>query len=186
MHQAAENGTRLGHRQLTPPRQADIIGRDDGIAMTTWPDEERELLAEVARAAELADPVPSEVLEAARASLTWLRVDAELAELLADSASASRAVRSEEGSRLVSFAAGDVAIDLEVIAAGDTRRLVGQMSPAGAVDIEIRHAVSGSATQIPIDDLGRFTAERVPPGLISLVSTPPGAAVPIATTWIRI
>jgi hypothetical protein len=35
------------------------------------------------------------VLEAARASLTWLRVDAELAELLADSASASRAVRSQ-------------------------------------------------------------------------------------------
>jgi hypothetical protein len=58
--------------------------------MTTWPDKERELLAEVARAAELADPVPPDVLEAARASLTWLRVDAELAELLADSENAPR------------------------------------------------------------------------------------------------
>jgi hypothetical protein len=67
--------------------------------MTTWPDEERELLAEVARAAELADPVPAELLEAARASPTWLRVDAELAELLADSENAPRAVRSEPSPR---------------------------------------------------------------------------------------
>jgi hypothetical protein len=67
--------------------------------MTTRPDEERELLAEVARAAELADPVPAEVLEAARASLTWLRVDAELAELLADSKNAPRAVRSQRSPR---------------------------------------------------------------------------------------
>jgi hypothetical protein len=65
--------------------------------MTTWPDEERELLAEVARAAELADPVPAEVLEAARASLTWLGVDAELAELLADSENAVGSERSPRG-----------------------------------------------------------------------------------------
>jgi hypothetical protein len=63
--------------------------------MVTRPHEERQLLAEVARAAELADPVPAVVLEAARASLTWLRVDAELAELLADSENAPRSVRSE-------------------------------------------------------------------------------------------
>jgi hypothetical protein len=66
--------------------------------MMTRPHEERELLAEVARAAELADPVPAEVLEAARASLTWLRVDAELAELLADSENALRS-RSERSPR---------------------------------------------------------------------------------------
>jgi hypothetical protein len=67
--------------------------------MATWPNEERDLLAQVARAAELADPVPAEVLEAARASLTWLRVDAELAELLADSENAPRAARSERSPR---------------------------------------------------------------------------------------
>lgn len=64
-------------------------------ARTTRPNEERELLAGLARAVGLADPVPAEALEAARASLTWLRVDAELAELLADSKNAPRASGEE-------------------------------------------------------------------------------------------
>lgn len=149
-------------------------------------DDDSALLAELAEAADLADPVPPGVLEAARSSLTWLRIDAELAELLADSGSVPMGVRREQGSRLVSFTAGEVAIDLEVIAGGEARRLIGQMSPAGAVEIELRHAGSGATTLVAVDHLGRFMAEGVQPGLISLVSSPPGAPIPIVTTWIRI
>lgn len=159
---------------------------DETVEQRTWQDDDSALLTELAEAADLADPVPPGVLEAARSSLTWLRVDAEIAELLDDSGSVPTGVRSERGSRLVSFAAGGFAIDLEVIAAGKARRLIGQMSPASAAEIQLRHAGSGAMTLVAVDHLGRFMAEGVQSGLISLVCTPPAAPAAIATTWIRI
>jgi hypothetical protein len=60
------------------------------------------------------------------------------------------------------------------------------MSPAGAVEVELRHAKSDATTLVAVDRRGRFMAEGVHPGLISLVTSPPGAQAPIATTWIRI
>jgi hypothetical protein len=155
--------------------------------MTEAWEDDRDLLDALREAADAADPVPEVVSEAARASLTWLRVDAELAELVQDSAGAELAgVRSEQASRLVSFSAGSVSIDMEIIAAGENRRLIGHMTPPGPAQLEIRHARSRSATTVPVDDLGRFTADGVEPGTISLVTTPPSATTPVATTWLHI
>jgi hypothetical protein len=155
--------------------------------MTGARDDDQELLAALREAAEVADPVPAAVSDAAQASLTWLRVDAELAELVEDSAGAALAgVRSEQASRLVSFSAGPVTIDMEIVMSGESRRLIGQLTPTGAGELEVRHADTRSATTVPVDDLGRFTADRVEPGLVSLVTTPPGAATPVATTWLHI
>ena len=50
------------------------------------PDEQDEALIEQLRTAFGAEAAPASVTEAAKAALTWLRVDAELAELLSDSA----------------------------------------------------------------------------------------------------
>ena len=48
--------------------------------------EDQSLLAEVRAAAAEHDPVPADVVAAAKASFTWRSIDAELAELIEDSA----------------------------------------------------------------------------------------------------
>jgi hypothetical protein len=155
--------------------------------MTEAWEDDGELLAALREVAEAADPLPDLVSEAARASLTWRRIDAELAELVQDSAGAELAgVRSEQASRLVTFAAGPVTIDMEIIISGDSRRLIGQLTPSVATELEVRHAGKRSTMTVSVDDLGRFIADPIEPGVVSLVATPAGAATPIATTWLHI
>ena len=65
------------------------------------------------------DPVPQLLDEAARAAFTWRTVDAELAELMRDSAEAPRRrrgllVRGGSGPRQLSFESPRLGIELEV------------------------------------------------------------------------
>ena len=65
------------------------------------------LLGQLRRVAALVDPVPEALVHAARETLTWRRVDAELAELLSDSAleeAGFALVRGHGEPRAVSFA----------------------------------------------------------------------------------
>ena len=70
------------------------------------------LLAELADVIEHADPVPASVLVAAKAAFTWRTIDADLAELVADSLAEAAGVRGREAARLLTFRAS--AIDGEV------------------------------------------------------------------------
>ena len=94
--------------------------------------EDEALLQELRAAARRFDPPPDSVLEAARASLTWRTIDAELAALEFDSAVdlAATAVRGGEGPRLLTFAAPGLNIEVEVSPIGPRRQLVGQLVPA--------------------------------------------------------
>jgi hypothetical protein len=143
------------------------------------------LLAELRAVAARVDPVPAAVVDAARASLTWLRVDAELAELLSDSAVEHRSlalVRSDGGSRSLSFGSGELTIDVEILVEGSRRRLVGQLVPPGPGTVEVQSPTL--RTTVDADDLGRFRADGVPPGRMRLRVTRDGVAV--ETSWIEI
>lgn len=125
-----------------------------------------ELLAALGRALREADPVPGPVTEFAKAGFGWRTIDAELAELVFDSASEELVgVRSEDDTRQVTFRAPGVEIEVAVLAEG-ARRIIGQLVPPQQAEIELRYNGESRSTQS--DHLGRFTFHEVPTGPISL------------------
>ena len=97
-------------------------------------------------------------------SLGWRRLDAELAELLSDSALEEAGViahaRGQTASlRSVTFAAGPLTIDIEIQGDERERRILGQLSPAVAATVELQLSDPGLApTTTKTDALGRFRA----------------------------
>ena len=86
-----------------------------------------ELLELVGRALRAVEPVPEHVIAGALAAWTWRTIDAELAELVFDSATELTGVRSRNA-RQVTFQAPGVEIEVMVI--DDTiRRIIGQLIP---------------------------------------------------------
>jgi hypothetical protein len=111
------------------------------------------LLADLRGVVARVDPVPADLVAAARASLTWRTVDEELAELtydsLVDGLVGVRAATST-APRQLSFEAGGAAVEVE-LADG---RLVGQLVPPGPARVELHHGTDVVASRA--DDLGRF------------------------------
>jgi hypothetical protein len=153
-----------------------------------------DLLGRLRAATNRFDPVPEAALLGARSKLAHLRLDAELAELIFDSADVARelaSVRAETRSaRQLAFDAGELQIELEIVDQGDRRLLVGQCLPATSLTVSVRRqddAQPGSrrvtTTRFTTDDLGRFTAE-VPPGLLSLRCEWPGTGLVAETPWV--
>ena len=150
--------------------------------------EDAALLAELGAAMDEVDPAPAEVVAAARASFTWRTVDAELAalaELSFDSLvdAGGTVVRGGAEPRLLTFRAGDLEIEVEATQAGTTFRLLGQIVPPSAGQVEVRHP-DGSRT-MPADELGRFSVDNVSAGPVSLVWRPPGGAA-VNTEWVTL
>ena len=131
-----------------------------------------------------ADPVPSTVIDAARAAYTWRTIDAELAELTADSALAAAGVRSSSAPRLLTFEGDGVEVEVEVAETGATRRLSGQLVPVGPAQVSVRWP--GGTRETTADDLGRFAVEGVPAGSVSLAVVRAGVEHEIVTSWISI
>lgn len=162
------------------------MSRDTNEAPDLLGPEDEELLQELRAAARRFDPPPDSVLEAARASLTWRTIDAELAALEFDSVVdlATTAVRSSEGPRLLTFAAPGLSIEVEVSPIGARRQLVGQLVPAQPARIDVRHA--GGVTTVRADQLGRFGADAISAGPVSLrchLGDDP-SSLPVVTEWI--
>ena len=147
---------------------------------------DRQLLDQVRAALDAHDPVPPSVTDAARASLTWLTVDAELAALAADSALTATGVRSTDASRVLTFECATGVIVLEVTATGHTRRIVGQADRAA--HLTVRHAGdSRDGIEIDTDEHGRFQVENIAAGPVSLhcvFADAPDA--PVVTTWVLV
>lgn len=148
--------------------------------------EDEQLLDELRGAAGRYDPPPASVMDAARSSLTWRTIDAELAALAFDSAVDRPAptVRSAGGPRQLTFDAPGLSIEVEVSPAGTRRRLVGQLTPAQAARIDVRHA--GGITTVDADALGRFRADGISAGPVSLRCHPtaPPSAPRFVTEWV--
>jgi len=146
------------------------------------------LLIALRRVASRVDPVPDSLLRAARETLTWRRVDAELAELLSDSAledARPALVRGDGAPRAVCFEAGELTIELDVLPDGPRRKLVGQLVPAEPAIVEVQSAEL--RTTVTADSHGRFHAEGISAGRMRLrITAHVPAGRPIETSWITI
>jgi hypothetical protein len=141
---------------------------------------DEELMASLGRALEAADPMPPWLLESAKSAYVWRTIDAELAELVFDSAVDELVgVRSTDTARQVTFRGPGV--EVEVMIAGATRRLVGQLIPPQSADVELLHG--GMAVEAVADRLGRFSFEKVEPGPVQLRMVT-GDRRSIMTQWV--
>ena len=137
------------------------------------------ILASLRMAAAVREPVPASVLQAARDAFAWRLIDAELAELVADSAfeMVHAGTRGGWEPRLVTFEVpGGTALELEATCQGAGIRLVGQVVPARPGTAEVQHP--GGSIAVDVDEVGRFAAHGIWPGpmrvKLRLVTPDPG------------
>lgn len=138
--------------------------------MTTpaYPDDE--LAGWLARVAARADPVPEPLLDAARAAYGLRDLDARVAELVRDSAvDAPAALVRGDGRRLLSFEAGDVAIECEVRRDPARVDVLGQLVGGTATSITAHVAAAPQTpVRVPVDGHGRFSFRGLPGGVLRL------------------
>ena len=140
-----------------------------------------QLIAALGAAIQHADPVPEHVLAGARAAFTWRTIDAELAELVFDSATELTGVRSADIARQVTFQAPGIEIEVMVIDNGQ-RRIVGQLVPPSEVTVQLTSGDAVAVTQT--DELGRFTFTDVQPGPVRLSVLGSSGEDLVHTEWI--
>lgn len=145
--------------------------------------DEVEILEVLGHALEHSDPVPLAVTDAGKAAFTWRTIDAELAELVFDSARDELVgVRSETlTERQLTFQTPSV--EIEVMIVGDTRHLVGQLVPAQEAEVTLIAGESSSQTKT--DHLGRFDFSAVETGRIRL-QIRNGEGLSITTAWFEV
>lgn len=130
-----------------------------------------------------ADPLPYDTLQSLRACFTRRSLDAELAELVYDSLlDEPVGVRSGGGTRQLSFHGPRVAVEMEVVP--ERHRVVGQVVPARASEVEVRHAAGSYLLRS--DPVGRFVVENLPKGPVSFRCTERAGDDPFVTVtdWI--
>ena len=114
--------------------------------------------------------------------------DARPAELVPDASFEDGAetpvVRGGPEWRQLSFRASGLIIELEITGGGDYRRLMGQLIPRQSAVVDIRHGQG--VTTAEADTHGRFSAEQVPSGQISLRCRLGSDQAPIVTGWISL
>jgi hypothetical protein len=137
------------------------------------------------------DSVPSLVVETAKASLGWRRLDADLAELLSDSALEEQAfalARSGEATaRAVTFSSGELTIDIEVHVDDTGRTLLGQLSPPAPATVEI-HPMVQAPVSTEADRKGRFRVRLAAGDTIRLriLGVDERGDPPVETSWITV
>lgn len=151
--------------------------RDDGLL--------EELRALLGRA----DPVPHDVTEFAQAALGWRRLDAELAELLTDSAldtDAAALTRSGDDGRWLSFRSPELAIEVEIRSEAGTHTVLGQLEPApAAATVEVQAADGTALAAAEADPLGRFRLTLAAGGRVRLrVLRRDPAGAPVESSWL--
>ena len=145
-----------------------------------------ELLARLAATLRGAHEPPAGVAELARLSYGLRDLDAQLAELVADSAVDSTAgVRASTGpARLLTFAADEAELELQVAPAGEGWAVVGQLVPPGSAVVRAEPATAAaSAVTADADDLGRFALDLPAGGSWRLVCTR-GESTVVVTAWV--
>lgn len=151
-------------------------------------DPEARLLGELRDMFERADPIPDHVRAAAHAAIELRDLDAQIAELLRDSAvdEVDQELAGVRGTgtatRSLTFSVGaERYVEVDIDNDGDQHRtLAGYVVPGEAGRLIVEHAeghLSGD-----IDEHGRFSVERVASGPVRLRVSLDGAP-PIVTQW---
>ena len=141
---------------------------------------DNELLELVGRALRAAEPVPEHAITGALAAWTWRTIDAELAELVFDSATELTGVRSEDTARQVTFQAPGVEIEVMVIDEA-ARRIVGQLIPGAEMTVELHGGDRVLTTES--DHLGRFGFDEVLAGPVRLTILGAAGEAVVHTEW---
>jgi hypothetical protein len=150
------------------------------------PDFDEAQLAEVEgllrEAAEVCDPVPSGLREAALAAFALHDLDARLAELTFDSLLDAAPVRSGgDAPRMLTFAAGDLTVDVEVGEDG----LLGQLLPPQEAAVEVlTRPVPEATARCAADGTGGFSCAVDVTGPFAL-RVRAGDEV-VVTEWLRV
>jgi len=143
-----------------------------------------DLLAALRAAMSARSQVPPEFVQAGHDSYSWRTVDAELAALTFDSGrgpAAALGTRSESASiRALTFSSAHLTIEVEVTESS----LIGQVMPPreGTVEAQTR---DGATTAVPVDGIGCFSVEPVPPGPFRLRYRNQ-EATDVVTAWITL
>jgi len=144
-----------------------------------------ELSTRLSEIATVADPAPSTLAAAAGALFGLRQLDAELAELIRDSADAATpelAVRADGDDRMLSFEAGAAAVEMQVSERADRRDIVAHVSGI-VLQAATLETLSGQHS-LQVDD-GVLIARDLVAGPLRLrLTTPAGSA--IVTSWVRI
>jgi len=117
------------------------------------------------------DGVPPLVDEGARAAFGWRTIDADLAELMRDSADelTEAGVRGPGGARQLSFESSALGIELEVVETGPrVRRVEGQLLPPTAATVALERPDGEPAVSVQADELGRFVLDGLRAGVVRL------------------
>lgn len=148
--------------------------------------DDEKILADLRRIAAEVDPVPELVLASARAVLSLRRLDAELIELVRDSAEDRRelvAVRGEDDDvRMLSFELGPITVELQVTGQGHERDLIGHVSGVELAGVTLETTTSHRELDV---DAGGLVAGPVARGLTRLHLTTTEHAS-YTTNWVRI
>ncbi|GAA2414022.1 hypothetical protein GCM10010191_24910 [Actinomadura vinacea] len=144
-----------------------------------------ELLARVRATFQALDPVPGEVMAAARSALAWRVPGAALAEPVEDRPAGAGSVRGG-ATRSLTFAAPGLAIELEIAGSGRVREIAGRLAPPVPARVRVRHlALVPEQPSTCADRAGHFVLPELPEGLVSIVFLlPDGRSV--VTSWIRL
>ncbi len=149
------------------------------------PDDD-ELEQELKSAEELLDPIPPRLLVDATDLFGWRTIDAELAELVFDSADthAAALARGSGHPRLLTFRASDLSIELELTGRRPERRIAGRLVPARSAEVEIRQGALQRT--VTTDEFGRFSITSPGSGPVSIRCQPAGstASWQVVTQWI--
>jgi hypothetical protein len=148
-----------------------------------WVDDDQLLLAALGDAVRERDAVPDSFVAAGKACFAWHGIDAELAQLSADSAlhPLATATRTEQAEvRALTFAARELTIELEITR--DT--LHGQLVPPqpGELELELRAGETGRARA---DELGYFAFDRAPVASFRLRCRTANGVV-VTTGWVTL
>jgi hypothetical protein len=161
--------------------------------------EDEHLLSELRRLAAAIDPVPDIVRAAAHAAIGTRHLDRELAVLVADSAADNadsdrdlytafepvrQASTGRQTSRLLTFATGDLQVDLEVTELGDELEIIGQVTGVPVAACVLEYA-NGRRLAIEVDSLGRFVFSAAEHGAVrAWIRSTAGAQV--MTAWVTL
>jgi hypothetical protein len=133
-------------------------------------EDDETLLARLGAILDLIDPIAPTMTAAGSAAYSWRRIDAELAELLSDSATSTEPLAAARGldtvARTLTFEASTLTIKIELHPRHPHGTILGQLSPAAAAEIKLQTPLNQNAGTTMADEQGRFrfdmpTAEAI-------------------------